>query len=249
MLSVLGEEAPETLYLQGNIGLLELDGIGFCGSRSRSQKGFDAVRDCAGQVAKNPRFTVISGNACGVEFEAHYRAFSARGSTILVLPEGIGHFRIERAIAPVWDWERVLVISQFDPDTSRKSIHAKIYDQVIVGLSKAVIVMGVGEKGGTGHAGMEAIKRNTPLYVAEYEDMPADAKGSEALLAKGGRPLPRSKPSGQVNMQKVYEDIEAPSAMAAETDQKESLPDLVPERDERSHWRMRGPLGKTSLGS
>ena len=71
LISVLGEEAPETLYLQGNISLLELDGIGFCGSRSPSQNGFDAVRDCAGQVAKNPRFTVISGNACGVEFEAH----------------------------------------------------------------------------------------------------------------------------------------------------------------------------------
>ena len=29
LISVLGEAAPETLYLQGNISLLELDGIGF----------------------------------------------------------------------------------------------------------------------------------------------------------------------------------------------------------------------------
>ena len=248
LISVLGEEAPETLYLQGNISLLELDGIGFCGSRSPSQNGFDAVRDCAGQVAKNPRFTVISGNAAGIDLEAHYHAFLAGGSTIFVLSEGINYLHIKQELKPVWDWGRVLVISQFDPDTSRKSIHAKTCDQVIVGLSKAVIVIGVGEKGGTRHVGMEAIKRNTPLHVAEYEDMPADAKGSEALLAKGGRPLPRSKPSGQVNMQKVFEEIEAPFAMAAETDQKEPLPDLVPERDDKEPLEDAEPTGEHTIG-
>ena len=34
-----------------------------------------------------------------------------------VLAEGINNFRIKRALADVWDWERCLVISQYDPDT------------------------------------------------------------------------------------------------------------------------------------
>ena len=61
------------------------------------------------------------------------------------------------------------------------------------------------------YAGMEATKRNTLLYVAEakYEDVPTDAKGNKALLAEGGKQLPRSESSGQCDMQKVYEDIEA----------------------------------------
>ena len=98
---MLGEDAPETLYLQGNTGLLELDGIGFCGPTRPSQKGFDTVRYCAGQVAKKPGFTVISGNAFGIDLEAHYQAFLAGGSTILVLSRGINHFYIKQELKPV----------------------------------------------------------------------------------------------------------------------------------------------------
>ncbi len=205
--TVLGNKAPEKLYLQGNVNLLRSTGIGFSGTRRSSKKGIDTVQDCVRQIAGNPEFTVISGNAAGVDFEAHYHALLAGGSTILVLPEGINHFRIKRGLKPVWDWERVLVISQFNPGTSWKFYQALTRNRVIIGLSKAVIVIEAGEKGGTRHAGEEAIKCNKLLYVAEYEDMPADAKGNKVLLSGGARPLPRSEPSGQANMQKVYEDI------------------------------------------
>ena len=207
LITVLRNKAPGTLYLQGNVNLLRSTGIGFSGTRNPSQGGIDTVQDCARQIAGNSEFTVISGNATGVNFEAHYHALSAGGSTILVLSEGINHFRIKRGLKQVWDWERVLVISQFNPGTSWKFFHALTRNRVIIGLSKAVIVIEAGEKGGTRHAGEEAIRCNKLLYVAEYEGMPADAKGNKELLAEGGKPLPRSEPSGQANMQKVYEDI------------------------------------------
>ncbi len=205
--TVLGNKAPEKLYLQGNVNLLRSTGIGVSGTRNPSQGGIDVARDCVRQIAGNSEFTVISGNATGVNFEAHYHALSAGGSTILVLPEGINHFRIKRGLKPVWDWGRVLVISQFNPGTSWKFFHAIARNRIIIGLSKAVIVIEAGEKGGTRHAGEEAIRCNKLLYVAEYKDMPADAKGNKELLAEGGRLLPRSEPSGQANMQKVYEDV------------------------------------------
>ena len=205
--TVLGNKAPEKLYLQGNVNLLRSTGIGFSGTRNPSQGGIDTVQDCAKKIAGNSEFTVISGNAAGVDLEAHYHALSAGGSTILVLPEGINHFRIRRGLKRVWDWERVLVISQFNPGAGWKVYQAMARNQMIIGLSKAVIVIEAGEKGGTRHAGEEAIRCNKLLYVAEYDDMPADAKGNKELLAKGGRSLPRSEPSGQANMQKVYEDI------------------------------------------
>ena len=208
LIAILKNKAPGTLYLQGNVDLLKLTGIGFSGTRRPSQGGINAARDCAGQVAKNPGFTVISGNAAGVDFEAHYHALQSGGSTILVLPEGINYFRIKQALKPVWDWGRVLVVSQFNPGAGWKVYRARDRNLVVIGLSKAVIVIEAGEKGGTRHAGEETIKCNTLLYVAEYEGIPADAKWNKVLLAEGGRSLPRSEPSGQANMQKVYEDIE-----------------------------------------
>ena len=66
--TVLGNKAPEKLYLQGNVNLLKLKGIGFSGTRKPSQGGIGMARDCAGQVAKKSGFTVISGNAAGVDF-------------------------------------------------------------------------------------------------------------------------------------------------------------------------------------
>ncbi|MEW7978445.1 MAG: DNA-processing protein DprA [Candidatus Sedimenticola endophacoides] len=218
LLTVLKNKAPQTLYLQGNIDLLELDGIGFCGSRKSSQKGIDTVRDCAEQAA-NAGLTVVSGNAAGIDFEAHYHALSANGTTILVLPEGINHFRVKRALAPVWDWERTLVISQFNPGDAWKGYRAMTRNQVIIGLSKAMIVIEAGEKGGTMNAGTETLKRDTPLYVAEYQDMSVDARGNQKLLELGGKRLARSRSTGRANMKNIFDDIAKDPATSSQQDQ------------------------------
>ena len=218
LLPVLKNKAPQTLYLQGNTDLLELDGIGFCGSRKSSQKGIDTVRDCAEQAA-SAGLTVVSGNAAGIDFEAHYHALAASGTTILVLPEGINHFRIKRALAPVWDWERTLVVSQFNPDDAWKGYRAMTRNQVIIGLSKAMIVIEAGEKGGTMNAGMETLKRDTPLYVAEYQDMSVDARGNKKLLELGGKRLARSRSTGRANMTNIFDDIAKDPATSSQQDQ------------------------------
>lgn len=218
LLTVLDNKAPDTLYLQGNVDLLNLDGIGFCGSRKSSQKGIDTVRDCAEQAAV-AGLTVVSGNAAGIDFEAHYHSLAAGGTTILVLPEGINHFRIKRALAPVWDWARTLVVSQFNPDDAWKGYRAMTRNQVIIGLSKAMIVIEAGEKGGTMNAGMETLKRDTPLYVAEYQDMSIDARGNKKLLELGGKRLARSRSTGRANMKNIFDDIAKDPATSSQQDQ------------------------------
>ena len=207
LLSVLGAKAPKTLYLQGNVNLLELDGIGICGSRKSSDKGISTVRDCVAQAAYKG-LSVISGNASGVDFEAHYHALASDGTTILVLPEGINHFRIKRALAPVWDWGRTLVISQFNPDDAWKGYRAMTRNQVIIGLCKAMIVIEAGEKGGTMNAGIETLKTCTPLYVADYMDVTVEASGNKVLLELGGKRLARSPSTGLANMTNVFDDID-----------------------------------------
>ena len=218
LLTVLKNKAPKALYLQGNIGLLKLDGIGFCGSRKSSQKGIEAVKDCAVQAA-NAGFTIVSGNAAGIDFEAHYHALSASGSTILVLPECINHFRIKRAFAPVWDWERTLVISQFNPGDVWKAYRAMTRNQVIIGLSKAMIVIEAGEKGGTMNAGIETLRRDTLLYVVEYQDMSIDARGNKKLLELGGKQLALSRPMGRANMKTIFDDIAGDSVATSQQGQ------------------------------
>ena len=213
LLAILGKKAPAALYLQGNISLLGSNGIGFCGSRKSSPKGIETVRDCAEQAAE-AGITVVSGNAAGIDFEAHFHALSAGGSTILVLPEGINHFRVKRALSPVWDWERVLVVSQFNPDDTWKGFRAMARNLVIIGLSKAMIVIEAGEKGGTMNAGLETLKHGTPLYVAEYQDMSVDARGNKILLDMGGKRLARSRATGRANMFHIFDDVRLDPAIS-----------------------------------
>ncbi len=110
----MGANAPIHLDMIGNLELLTMPGIGFCGSRKSSTKGLEITQDCAEQAARNDS-VVVSGNATGIDFAAHFNSLKVGGKTILILPEGINHFRVRKAFTQlVWNWELHLsMISQY----------------------------------------------------------------------------------------------------------------------------------------
>jgi len=203
---IMGNKAPNHLDMVGNIELLSMAGLGFCGSRKSSPKGLETAQDCAEQAAQN-NVSIISGNAAGVDFEAHFNCLKAGGKTILVLSEGINHFRIKKALEPVWDWDRVLVVSQFEPEEPWKVFRAMTRNQLIIALSRVMIVIEAGEKGGTLNAGKETLKAGLPLYVAQYQDMSVDARGNQILLDMGALKLSKSKSTNRANLTKVFESM------------------------------------------
>jgi DNA processing protein len=202
---VLGKKTPATLYFRGNLSLLEKVGIGFCGSRNASKKGLETAKDCAEQVARSGS-VVVSGYASGVDMMAHHTALASGGSTILVIPEGIEHFRIKQALRDVWDWSRVLVLSQCKPDEVWKAYHAMNRNQVIIGLSKAMIVIEAQEKGGTIEAGKSTLKLHMPLFVAEYEDMLC-TPGNNILLQMGAVSLKKSRSEGRARLTTLFDKV------------------------------------------
>ncbi|WP_058187286.1 DNA-processing protein DprA [Terracidiphilus gabretensis] len=212
--SVIEMYAPKgapTLYCAGNLSLINVLGIGICGSRKSSEKGIETVKDCAEQIAKSAK-PVVSGNAAGIDVAAHRAALEAGGSTILVLPEGIHHFRIRKELYDVWDWSRVLVVSQFEPDAPWSVYRAMDRNRVIIALSRAMIVVEAGESGGTVAAGLSTLKAGKPLYVAVYENMPERAPGNEKLLQLGGKKVFKGRLTGRAKMAELFADISAPSA-------------------------------------
>ena len=200
---------PPTLYCAGNLTLLNQIGVGVCGSRKSSEKGIETVRDCADQIAKGGE-PVVSGDAAGIDVAAHRAALEAGGNTILVLPEGIHHFRVRRDLRDVWDWNRVLVVSQFEPDASWSVYRAMDRNRLIIALSRAMIVVEAGESGGTVNAGISTLKAGKPLYVAVYENMPEKAPGNEKLLQLGGKRVFKGRVSGRAKMTDIFADISSP---------------------------------------
>ena len=109
------EELPPILYMLGNTSLLRNPAIGICGSRDASDAG---VRNSErfGTAAGWLGLVVVSGYAKGVDTAAHLGAINFGGRTIMVLAEGIAHFRRKRLFKDVGDFsQRTLVVSQFYP--------------------------------------------------------------------------------------------------------------------------------------
>ena len=203
---IMGKKAPKHLDMVGNLDLLSATGLGFCGSRKVSQNGLLTTQDCAIQVAQE-NISIISGNAAGVDFEAHYNCLKVGGTTILVLPEGINHFRVKKMLQPVWDWDRVLVVSQFEPNAPWKTFRAMTRNQLIIALSLGMIIIEAGEKGGTLNAGKETLKFGLPLYVVQYEDMATEAKGNQLLIEMGAQKLSINETTNCANLSTVFDNV------------------------------------------
>jgi DNA processing protein len=206
--SLFGGLLPPDIWYRGNLELFKQKGVGFCGSREPTEGGLQVAGDCAKQLSEHG-ITVISGYAPGVDMASHEAALANRGRTIIVLPEGMDHFRIKKSIKSVWDWDRVLVFSYFPPNAIWRADRAMDRNKVIVGLSNAVIVLEARERGGTLNAGYCALQMQKPLFVVTYEDMNGGREGNQLLLNQGGTPLRRSRSSGHAQIKSVLEVLEA----------------------------------------
>jgi DNA processing protein len=159
---------PPFLFLWGNADLLTEPGIGMCGSRNVSDRGLEAARSCGTQVGSYG-LHVISGYAKGVDTETHLAALAAGAGTVIVLAEGITHFRKKRVFEAVpFDATTVLVISQFAPSQRWTAGAAMERNGIIAALGRALVVIEAGETGGTLNAGKQGLDIGRPVIALEF---------------------------------------------------------------------------------
>lgn len=176
---------PPFLFAQGALALLDEPAIGICGSRNASERGLRAART-AGQEAARNGMHIISGYARGVDTQTHLAALEEGAGTVIVLAEGIQHFRIKRdfrqmGLSP----DRVLVLSQFPPSQRWTVGAAMARNAIICALGKAMVVVEAGETGGTLNAGRQALKLGRPVLALQFGDeTPA---GNRLLFDEGAR--------------------------------------------------------------
>lgn len=204
--SLLGEKAPLLLYVKGNKSILEKKSIGFCGSRKASPKGIATANDCAEQLAQIG-ININSGYATGIDMTTHNAALRCGGTTTIVLPEGIFHFRTKKEFSDVWDWERVCIVSEFLPGIPWSVRNAMQRNTTICTLSLMMILIEAGATGGSIEAGRTALKLGIPLLAPTYEGMPESAIGNRQLLEQGAVSIFRSKTTGRANLNNVLNFI------------------------------------------
>ena len=181
-----GKPLTPIIFYKGSKHLFYADGIGMCGSRNVSVKGLEAAERCGTSVSERG-LTIVSGYAKGVDTATHLAALRAGGSTVIVLAEGMDYFRIKRDFARDFDPERTLVLSQFAPTQTWQAHAAMARNSVIFGLSKALVVIEAGEKGGTLAAGEGAMKLGRLVLVVDFGE--ATPAGNRKLLSNGAIPV------------------------------------------------------------
>ena len=203
----LSIRTPPILSYMGNITLLKKKKIGISGSRSTSEKGINITKDCVSQLTQRD-ICIVSGYASGVDQISHQTAIMKGGSTIVVLSEGIDKFKIKQELKDIWDWNRVLIISEFSPDAKWSVGNAMSRNNSIVGLSDIMIVIEAGEKGGSLDAGLKCLQQGKALFVPKYEVPPISAFGNNSLIAKGAFPIMMKKQTEKANLSKIFEFLD-----------------------------------------
>ena len=198
--SLLKLNTPPVLSMIGNINLLSNRTVGFSGSRKVSEKGVAITKDCVEQLSQEKDISIVSGYALGVDKEAHYTALASGGSTIIILPNGISSFYVRQELKDVWDWDRVLVISEYLPKDKWSVSRAMNRNNTIIGLSDIMVVVEAGLTGGSLDAGLRTLEDNKPLYVPLYSDYPESALGNKVLMERGAKCIRRSKQSNRANV-------------------------------------------------
>jgi len=180
---------PPVLFYRGDVELLSRPALGMCGSRKASAAGLRAARACA-MVAAQEGLVVVSGNAAGVDTEAHVGALDGGSSTILVIPEGATHYRARRSDSLGDVDDRVLVVSQFPPRQPWHVGSAMARNAIIAGLGEVLVVVEAGAEGGTMNAGKQALAMGRPVIALAFESV-STPPGNEILLAMGAVSLRR----------------------------------------------------------
>lgn len=208
--------APPLLFMWGNPDLFQDPSVSMCGSRHASLKGLGAAQTCGLEVAAHG-LTIVSGYAKGVDTETHLAALRSGGRTIIVLAEGILHFRVKRSFRDAGlQRDHVLVLSQFPPAQRWNVGAAMTRNRVISGLGRALVVIEAGETGGTLNAGLQALEMGRPVLALEFsEGTPA---GNEILFAKGALRIDRRSVLG-----KALDTIEDPAVVEWPTRQSSLL--------------------------
>lgn len=202
----LNGQCPPVLFVKGNASLLSTKAVGFCGSRKVSPKGIEITELCAEQLASR-RITVVSGYASGTDIAAHKSAIEHGGATVFVLAEGLFNCSPKGAVRYLLSNDNHVFVSQFLPNQVWNAGNAMRRNSIIIGLSSAMILVESGKKGGTFAAGVESLRRGTPLFVIDYEKPEVSAEANPFFIEKGGMPI-RGK-DGIPVLTRVFKAVES----------------------------------------
>lgn len=181
-------DPPVTLFIKGNVDILNSCSIAIIGCRDCSKYGEFVSMKFAYDLAKE-NVSIISGMARGIDTFAHKGALKARGKTIAVLGSGID--RIYPKENSMLFNEIVendgAIVSEYVIGTEATKMNFPARNRIISGLSDGVIVVEAKEKSGTLITVDFALEQGKEIFVVPGNITSANSIGTNELIKQGAR--------------------------------------------------------------
>lgn len=187
------KEAPYLLYYKGNLDILKRKSIAFSGSRKASKSSLEKTYKIA-KALSDAGYNIVSGFAKGVDTAAHLGALEGRGTTTVVLSNGILKFEDSNLREKIKEQknirnDKMLVISEYPMNMPWFAHNAMNRNWTIASLAEKVFIIESEMDGGTFAMGELCLKQKKPLYVQSFNDKEKLPKGNFYLLKNGGKSL------------------------------------------------------------
>lgn len=188
------KNAPQQLYLEGNIKLLDTHGIAIIGSRKCSENGSKMAKKFAQELVSQ-NITIISGMANGIDTYAHIGAIENRGNTIAVLGCGFNNIypqENEKLYKQIIK-NNGLIVSEYPPETEASSEKFIERNRIVSGLSIGILVIEAKHRSGTSVTAKIAKSQNRKVFTIPHDLSDKCGIGTNRLIKKGASLITSTK--------------------------------------------------------
>lgn len=180
-------DPPPTLFVRGNIALLDKPCLAIVGARRATAMGLKLAEEIAG-AAVRAGLGVCSGLALGIDGAAHRGALAAGGDTVAVMGTGVEtiypqrHQQLGDEIA-----ERGCLLTEFPPGTRPLPYNFPRRNRIISGLSLGVLVVEAALPSGSLITANVAAQQGREVFALPWSVAHKGGAGCLHLLRDGAK--------------------------------------------------------------
>lgn len=179
-------DPPVILWVLGDIKVLSDQSVGIVGTRKASSYGLQ-VCDYLTRGLVEKGITVCSGLAYGIDARAHKETIASGGKTVAVLGSGVDRIYpgTHRSLVNSIIENSGAVISEYPLGTKPDAPHFPVRNRIISGLSKGVLVIESGIKGGSMITARGALDQNREVFAVPHPLLSTHGQGCNKLIQEG----------------------------------------------------------------
>ena len=184
-------EAPEVLFVRGDLGAVDARRVGVIGTRHATAAGRATATEL-GETLAAEGVSVVSGLASGIDAAAHRGVRSSAGPGRAIAVVGSGpDVHYPKPNTELWEWVALegLLISEWPPGTRPDGWRFPQRNRILAALCEVLVVVESRERGGSLITARAAAERSVEVMAVPGSPRCRASAGTNQLLVDGAGPV------------------------------------------------------------